>query len=109
MYDNFKRFSIAGLYASSDNLDQIAGHKRLFGDAPFKGWVFYHYNQLAPDWALHRVWNFGLVCLHHIGEGKACDPPGWHLTFAKIKREKSHRGFTLRFELADNHRATRHP
>ena len=72
---------IKGLYYSFDNSRCVAGHRRLFG-APGRGWMIYAYHEQAPGWALHRIWNLGLFCIHHIGDGKATDTQGWHVTFA---------------------------
>ena len=100
-HDDFDTFAIPGFYYSADNKRAIAGHKRIFGDRPLKGWCFYLYNEQAPGWAIHRRWNFGLFCIHHVGPDKATDPEGWNITFAKLKFKKSYRGFTMTWTLAD--------
>lgn len=71
----------------TDNTTCTAGHARVFGTKPPKGWVVFRYNRVAPDWALHRVWSFfGLFCVHHVEPGKkyTCEP-GWYVTWAKLK------------------------
>ena len=88
--------------------DGHGGHFRLFADRPGRGWMVHQWLQQgggAPGWAWHRVWNFALFAVHHIGPGKATDPEGWHVTFANLKCEKIHRGITLKWSLADTFRA----
>lgn len=105
--EDFDRFAIPCLFLSVKRKDGTGGHMRLFSSRAGHGWVFYSYHNQAgsaPGWAMHRIWNFGLFAIHHIGPGKATDPQGWHATFAGLKFERSYRGFTIRWELADKYR-----
>lgn len=101
------RRSVPGLFYRFDNSKCLAGHVRIFGDRPGKGWAIYLYNEQAPGWAIHRRWNFGLFCIHHLGPGKATDQEGWHITWAGIRRCKSCHGVT--FHWADTFRTRRQP
>lgn len=94
---------IPHLFYKADNIREVGGHIRLFADRPGKGWAVYLYGEQAPGggWALHRRWNFGLFCVHHVGPGKACDLEGWHITWAKLKIAKLHRGLSITWHLAD--------
>ncbi|QUT07898.1 hypothetical protein KFK14_11215 [Sphingobium phenoxybenzoativorans] len=107
MGQRFKIRRIPGLYYSADNLECIAGHRRLFGSKPGRGWQFYMYNEQAPGWALHRRWNFGFFCVHHVGPGKATDDEGWHVTFARLTFPKIYRGFAVQWNWADTYKASR--
>ena len=106
-YKDFKRKSIPGVYYSADNMTCIAGHKAIFSGKPAKGFVFYLYNEQAPGWALHRRWNFGLFCVHHVGPGKATDPQGWHVTFATLKVKVDAGDLTIRWASANTFRTKR--
>lgn len=103
MSDKFKITHIPGLFYRADNLTMVAGHARLFGK-PLRGWCFYQYAEQAPGWALHRRWNFGLFCIHHVGPGKATDPQGWHVTWASLKLKRECDGVSLRWRKADTFR-----
>lgn len=95
---------IPRLFYRADNVQEVAGHVRLFGDRPTKGWVVFMYNEQAPGgaWALHRRWNFGLFCIHHVEPGKkATDPAGWHITWASLRLAKVYAGWSLTFKKAD--------
>lgn len=95
---------IPHIFYWADNVREVAGHMRLFGDRPMKGWAFYQYAVQAPggNWALHRRWNFGLFCIHHVEPGKkATDPAGWHITWASLRFAKSYGGWTLTYKNAD--------
>lgn len=84
-----------------DNLRCVAGHVRLFGKHGCSGLHVYYYGEQAPGWALHRRWNFGLFCLHHVGEGKATDPQGWGVTWARLRFERVFGGFSVTWRWAD--------
>jgi len=102
--EQFRERKFLGCITRVDNLRCIAGHARLFGKNGITGWHFYYYAEQAPGWALHRRWNFGFFCIHHVGEGKATDPPGWHVTWARLKRERIYRGFGISWHWADTFR-----
>lgn len=104
MRDQYRERRICGLFYSAANLRCVAGHVRLFGGTPGRGWCVYTYNQMLPHFALHRVWNFGLIAIHHVGAGMSVDPAGWHLTFAKLAAKRSYRGLTVEFRAADTFR-----
>jgi hypothetical protein len=99
--DRFKERSIPGLFYSADNLTCVAGHKAIFSGRPTRGWMVFTYNQINPDWALHRVWSLGFFAIHHVGEGKAREPAGWHVTFARLVVNRLHRGFSVQWQWAD--------
>lgn len=107
MRDDFRRVSFPGLFRKVDNLTCVAGHFALFGSRPCTGWTVFTYNRVAKDWALHRVWSFGLFALHHVGEGKSTDPQGWHVTFARITFPKIYGGIAIQFHRADTFRTRR--
>lgn len=107
--DQFAERRVPGLFYRADNLRCPAGHVRLFGDRPGKGWTVYLYGEQAPGWAMHRRWNFGLFCIHHVGEGKATDPAGWHVTFAGIRFKREYRGFSVHWQWADTFRTRKLP
>ena len=84
-HDQFNITRIPFLFYHASNARQVAGHIRLFGDRPMKGWTIHTYHQLMDGWALERHWNFGLFCVHHIGEGDSTYDRGWHITWASLK------------------------
>lgn len=86
MIDQFRMVRIPHLFYRADNLTCEAGHIRIFGDGPGKGWAIYRYNRSGgDDWALQRVWDFGLFCVHHIEHGKKTTvEPGWYITWATL-------------------------
>ena len=105
----FRERRILGCIHTVDNLQCIAGHKRLFGKSGLGGWHFYLYGEQAPGWAVHRRWNFGLFCVHHVGEGKATDPAGWHVTWAALRLKRIYRGMSVEWQWADTFRTKRLP
>lgn len=85
MRHDFKTFKIPFLYYQADNTKMLAGHKRIFGDRPGKGWVFYEYNQVN-NWSMIRRWHLGLFTITHAGVGdRYITPPGWYIDFVKFK------------------------
>lgn len=103
----FVQYRVPRLFYSSRRKDGTGGHMRLFGDKPGKGWVFYSFHNqagAAPGWALHRVWNFCLFVVHHIGPGKSTEPEGWHITRARLKIAKVYHGFSITWQAADTFR-----
>ena len=110
--EEFNRFAIPRLFLATHRKDGTAGHMRLFSSQTGHGWTFYHYGLQAPntDWAMHRRWNFGLFCVHHVEpDKKATDPAGWTITWAKLKFAKSYRGFTITWQLADVFKCKKEP
>jgi hypothetical protein len=97
----FTESGIPGIYKKYDNSNVIAGHIRLFPFYKFRGLCVYTYNKISEEYALHRVWSFGLVAIHHVGEGKYIAKPGWYFRFASISVKKIHHSITIRFDLAD--------
>jgi len=103
---SFETVHIPHLFYWASNKNEEAGHVRLFGNRAGEGWVVYSFNRQAPaaEWALHRRWNFGLFCVHHVEpEKKATDPAGWHITWAKLKFAKVAGGFSITWRLADKY------
>lgn len=112
--DKFKITRWGNFYYRADNTRQEAGHVRLFSKGPGTGtgWCLYSYARQAPtpEWAMHRRWNFGLFCVHHVEpDKKATDPEGWHVTWAKLQFSKSYRGFTITWQLADTFKCKKEP
>jgi hypothetical protein len=106
----FRITRIPYLFYRADNQGEVAGHVRLFADRPGRGWCLYYYNQMNPDSALKRVWNFGLFCIHHVQpDKKATDPAGWHIRWASLKFTNSHRSFTMTVSLADTFKCKKEP
>ena len=104
MSECFQERRIPHLFYSADNLSCVAGHRRIFGDRPGKGWMVYLYNQTTPAWAMHRRWNFALFCIHHVGPGKSPDREGWHVTWATLKLKRSYGSIALEWRKADTFR-----
>ena len=106
--EQFEITRLPRVFYKAQNAERNAGHLRLFSGQQGRGWCIYHYHNQVPgnsDWAMHRVWNFGLFCIHHVEPGKkATDPEGWNITWAKLKFLKSYRGFTITWRLADPYR-----
>ncbi|GAA3266091.1 hypothetical protein [Sphingomonas yabuuchiae] len=100
----FTKRTTLGIIHHVDNLTQVAGHKRLFGKTGGYGWSFYRYNQPTPSFALHRVWNFVFFAVHHVGTGDSVDPPGWHVTRARLWIERERGGIALRWRKANTFR-----
>ena len=98
---NFQERKIPLLFYRVDNLRCIAGHIRILGDRPGRGLMIYGYHEQAPGWALHRRWNLGFFCIHHIGPGKATDPSGWSVRFASLKFSRIRGGFSIQWFWAD--------
>lgn len=96
--DKFRERRIAGAFKRVDNLSYPAGHVRLFG------MLIYTHAAQAPGWAMHRRWNCGLFCVHHVGQGRAVDPEGWHVTFANLIVKRQYNGFSVQWNWADTFR-----
>lgn len=100
----FRTIKVPGLFVRYDNLRETAGHIRLFSSRAPAGWMVYAYNQLSFGWALHRVWNFVLFAVHHVGPGDSMYPNGWHVQWAKLGIKKELRGITITWRPADTYR-----
>lgn len=98
----FAERRIRHLYYRVRNTRCVAGHMRIFGDRPGRGWMIYHYGEQAPGWALQRTWNFGLFAVHHVEKGKKTTiDPGWFMTFASIRFKREYGGFSVRWAKAN--------
>lgn len=100
----FSERTTLGLIHHIDNQSCVAGHKRMFGKNGMEGWSFYKYAKQGSDWALHRVWDFKLFCIHHVGDGLHVNKKGWGFTYCKLEVSRIHNGLTIKWRWADNFR-----
>ena len=88
----FRERKWLGIVHRVDNQTCVAGHVRVFGKSRGHGWHMYNYNQINPEWALHRMWNLKLVAIHHFGPGKNTQWPGWYINWAGWRKCHACRG-----------------